>query len=267
MRLSFANGEHADFAVDGSASLGSAEGNSLVLHGSDVAPRHARLSVDARGIVLEVLEPAAQTHVNARPVREKALLRCGDVLCLGRVAITLKAGAGADIEPPPPSAPLARRPAEPADVVLRGVSGSHFGRCIAVNPRLLVGRDRECGLRVDEPQLTARQVAIETSGGAIYLRAVNGSGGVRVNGIPATDAVVYPGDQLTIGRSQFLVEAPSLPRRGEDAVDARAITETLVAVPESEPARGRHGPSGMWWLLGAAALLALLSVLLIQRGP
>jgi pSer/pThr/pTyr-binding forkhead associated (FHA) protein len=266
MRLSFANGEHADFPVDGQASLGSAEGNTLVLHGGEVAPRHARLTVDARGIVLEVLEPAAQTHVNARPVREKALLRCGDVLCLGRVALTLKTGPDEGIQAPP-STPLVGHPSEPAEVVLRGVSGSHFGRCIAVNPRLVVGRDRDCGLRIDEPQLAPRRLAIETAGGAIYLRGIKGAGGVRVNGIQASDAIIYPGDQLTIGRSQFLVEAPSLPRRGQDALEARAITETLVAVPDDGGAALRRGRSGIWWLLGAAALLALLSVLLIQRGP
>src|SRR5512142_2797852 len=83
MRLSFLNGEHADFVVeDGVISLGSAEGNTLVLAGRDIAPWHARITVDRRGIVLEVLDFAARTHVNARPVREKALLRLGDVLVL-----------------------------------------------------------------------------------------------------------------------------------------------------------------------------------------
>jgi len=266
MRLSFANGEHADFPVEGNASLGSAEGNSLVLHGGDVAARHARLSVDRRGIVLEVLDPAARTHVNARPVREKALLRCGDVLCLGRVAIILAAGPAEVLQPPPPPAPLALRVVEPAEVVLRGVSGRHFGRCMAVNPRLLVGPGADCGLRIDAPGRNLK-VAIETVGGAIHLRAVEGRGGVRVNGIPADEAIVYPGDQLTIGRSQFLIEAPGLPRRGQDGADTRAITETLVAVPDSPGVPERRGRSGIWWLLGAAAALALLSVLLIQHGP
>ena len=97
MRLSFANGEHADVVVDeGAASLGNAEGNTVVLSGRDVAAWHARLTVDERGIVLHVLDPTARTHVNARPVREKALLRCGDMLCLGKVMIEMK-GDGEDL--------------------------------------------------------------------------------------------------------------------------------------------------------------------------
>ena len=76
MRLSFLNGEHADFVVeDGVISLGSAEGNTLVLGGRDIAPWHARVNVDQRGIVLEVLDFASRTHVNARPVRANSCFR------------------------------------------------------------------------------------------------------------------------------------------------------------------------------------------------
>ena len=71
MRLSFVNGGHDDLVVtSGGVNLGSADGNDVVIDGKDVSPWHARIFVDARGIVLQVLDPAAQTHVNARPVRE-----------------------------------------------------------------------------------------------------------------------------------------------------------------------------------------------------
>ncbi|MCK9539557.1 FHA domain-containing protein [Dokdonella sp.] len=266
MRLSFANGEHADVVVEDTIILGSAEGSALVLPAREVAARHVRLNVGARGIVLEVLEPGARTHVNARPVRERALLHLGDIVCLGRIAITLKADRDDSIEAPPPVTQAGPAQA-PAAVTLRGVAGSHFGRALAINPRLTVGRGRDCALRIDEPQVARQHAVVEAAGQSIYLRGGGEGRSLRVNGIPVADAVIYPGDQITIGRSQFLVEAPGWPRRGEAGrIAGHAITDAVRALeaPPAAPVAARH--RGLWWLIGVAALIALISVLLIERG-
>ncbi|MEO7325262.1 MAG: FHA domain-containing protein [Dokdonella sp.] len=270
MRLSFANGEHADFVLDaGVASVGHADGNTLVLIGKDVAARHARLSVDARGIVLEVLEPAARTHLNARPVREKALLRCGDVLCLGTVTIAIKMDRDDLIETAlPPEVAVATASSSPARVILRGVSGSHFGKTIAVNSRLTVGSGADCGLLIRETQIAARHALVESVGDAIYLRNLAAPNGSTVNGVRVRNAVVHPGDQLAFERSYFVVEAPGLPLRGElRSNESLAGAESFDAVHDAasaiEPARPERA---IWWLIGAAVLIALALVLLIHRG-
>lgn len=271
MRLSFANGEHADFVMDGgSANLGHADGNTLVLPGRDVAARHARLTVDPRGIVLEVLDPSARTHVNARPVREKALLRCGDTLCLGSSMIVVKADHDDSIARSVPSMPAQPAPAtHPPRVILRGVSGSHFGKAIAVNPRLAVGRDRTCGLVIDDAHVAAHHATIENVGDAIYLRDAAATAATLVNGVRVGDAVIHPGDQIAFGREHFIVEAPGLPLRGDDGADVvRAITETMDAVHSGvgEAADGARAQGAIWWLIGAAALIAAALGLLIHRG-
>jgi pSer/pThr/pTyr-binding forkhead associated (FHA) protein len=270
MRLSFANGEHADVVVgDGATSLGTAEGNTLVLSSRDVAPWHARVTVDRRGGVLEVLDPSARTHVNARPVREKALLRCGDVLCLGKVMITLKVDHDELIETSLPAiSTTLPPPVQPPRVVLRGVSGSHFGKTIAVNPRLVIGRDPECDLVVDEARMAPRHAVLENVGDAIYLRDLAATNATSVNGVGTRNAIVYAGDQLAFERSHFIVEAPGLPLRGEDTTAAaQAITEAHDAVPaDGEAAQSRHPQGATWWLIGVAALIALGLVLLIQHG-
>jgi pSer/pThr/pTyr-binding forkhead associated (FHA) protein len=270
MRLSFANGEHADFVLDaGFASLGQADGNTLVLAGKDVAPRHARLSVDSRGIVLDVLDPTARTHLNARPIREKALLRCGDVLCLGTIAITVKMDRDELIETSLPSEALApATSSSPARVILRGVSGSHFGKAIAVNSRLTVGSGADCGLVINEAHIAARHALIENVGDAIYLRNITAANGIAVNGVRVGNAIVHPGDQLEFERNHFVVEAPGLPLRGEvRASYAPAIDEAFEAAEGAESALDRVPPErAIWWLIGAAALIALGLVLLIHRG-
>jgi len=271
MRLSFANGEHADFVVDGGAvSLGNADGNTVVLSSRDVAPWHARMTVDPRGAVLEVLDPNARTHVNARPVREKALLRCGDVLCLGPVTIALKADRDDAIltSVPAESSQAASPATQPARVILRGVSGSHFGKTVAVNQRVLIGRDAACDLVIEEPRVAPRHASLEHAGDAIYLREIEGSGGLLVNGIAVRNAVVHPGDQLAFERNHFIVEAPGLPLRGESGLrDAHVITETLDAVAYDESSQGgAQAQHAIWWLIGAAAVIAAGIALMIWRG-
>ncbi len=203
-------------------------------------------------------------------MREKALLRCGDVLCLGAVTIALKADRDDLIltSVPAESAPAASTATQPARVILRGVSGSHFGKTIAINQRLLIGRDPTCDLVIDEARIAARHATLEHAGDAIYLREVAGSGGLLVNGIAVRNAIVHPGDQLTFERNHFIVEAPGLPLRGESGLrDAQVITETFDAIRYDDSAHGgAQGQHAIWWLIGAAAVIAAGIALLIWRG-
>jgi pSer/pThr/pTyr-binding forkhead associated (FHA) protein len=270
MRLSFLNGEHADFVVgNGVVSLGQAEGNTLVLAGRDVAPWHARVNVDARGIVLEVLDFAARTHVNARPVREKALLRLGDVLVLGVVAMMLKPDRDDAIETTLPPEPIESGDASdfaPARVVLRGVAGGHFGRAIALRQRLVVGRAADCDIVVDDAQIAPHHASIESIGEAIGLRDMGSGAGVLVNGLRVSTAVLHGGDQLAFGRDHFVVEAPGMPLRGETAPDdalADADQNPAISADAAAPVDAR---GSIWWLIGAAALIALGLVWMLLRG-
>jgi pSer/pThr/pTyr-binding forkhead associated (FHA) protein len=269
MRLSFLNGEHTDFVVaDGVISLGQAEGNTLVLAGRDIAPWHARINVDQRGIVLEVLDFAARTHVNARPVREKALLRLGDVLCLGVVAMMLK--------PDRDDAIVTTLPAEPEDseespdgtparVVLRGVAGSHFGRAIALRQRLVVGRASDCDIVIDDAQIAPHHATIENLDETICLRDMGSGVGAMVNGLRLTTAVLHTGDQLAFGRDHFLIEAPGMPLRGE-IVSRQAESNAEADASDAVMTTPTDARGSIWWLIGAAALIALGLVWILLRG-
>ena len=269
MRLSFPNGEHADFVVEGGAiSLGNADGNTLVLRGRDIAPWHARINVDQRGIVLEVLDFAARTHVNARPVREKALLRLGDVLCLGVVAMLLKPDRDDAIEthlPDEPEKDSDTADAVPARVVLRGVAGNHFGRAIALRQRLVIGRAPDCDIVVDDAQIAPHHATVEAIAETICLRDMGSGAGALVNGLRLTTAVLHPGDQLAFGRDHFIIEAPGLPLRGEIplAPSANDATDGADDVGDVSHVDTR---GSIWWLIGAAALIALGLVAVLLRG-
>ena len=91
MRLHFPNKEHADLLVaPGDTTIGAADDNAVVLKRPGIAQRHAVLSVGERGFVLNVVDAGARVHVNARPVREKAIVRLGDMVSLDTLQFMLK---------------------------------------------------------------------------------------------------------------------------------------------------------------------------------
>ncbi|ANB17723.1 FHA domain-containing protein [Dokdonella koreensis] len=267
MRLSFPNGEHRDVVVTaGAVTLGSAQGNTIVIAADGVLAWHARVTADARGLVLDVLDGAARTHVNARPVREKALLRLGDTVCLDRVAFLVKPDRDTDVDADLTALDDADASGPVARVALRGISGSWFGKSIAINPRLVIGSAPGNDLVIDEAGVEPLHATILLSGQRIVLRSQEPAG-AQVNGVPVAAAVLQSGDQVVFGRNRFLVEAPGLP-----AVDQLSRTP-LVPQPVIDGSRldASDGDteatrSGLWWLIGGGALIGLALALLLLLG-
>lgn len=269
MRLSFSNRKHADVLVDnGVTGIGSAQDNALRLEESGIKPWHARLVVDKRGMILEVLDTEARVHVNARPVVEKALLRLGDVINLDAVAVTLKPDSDEVFDRRLPSESktgTGKVSSEVSRVVLRGVSGAYYGKTISVGEQLIIGNGSR-GLDLDEPEMGERHAAINATDEAIYFRDYQSDDGTEINGVRLKTAVLHPGDQVSFGRNRFVLEAPGYPARGQNMLTpaemAPAITQTLDAINIPDPVRFEatepdDQSSSIWWLIAAAALIGL----------
>jgi len=274
MRLSFSSGEHADVLVEGGVTgIGAAQDNAIRLDFGGVQPWHARLVIDKRGAILEVLDPRARTHVNARPIVEKALLRLGDVVSFDSVAVTLKPDSDKAIDTRVPAEATRGTPREFSRVVLRGVSGIHYGKTICVGARLVIGNGSR-GLDIDEPQTGELHASIDTTDEAIHFRDIGSVHGTEINGVLVKTAVLHPGDQINFGRNRFVLEAPGYPLRGQSmptpANQAPAITQTLDAIQISDPVPSappvEDSGSGIWWLIVAAGLIGLAIAALIWFG-
>ncbi|MEO8802132.1 MAG: FHA domain-containing protein [Rudaea sp.] len=285
MRLSFPNNESADVLVaHGDNAIGAAADNAIVLNVPGIAAHHVNLVVSERSVVLNVLDSNGRTHVNARPVRAKAILRLGDVVSLDTVQFVLKPDSDDSIRTKVP-APLPKDnstnpsdPSAPARLVLRGVSGNYFGKIVPVFGQLTVGSGNDCGLVLDENQAGGKHALVEVVGEAIYLRDLGSANGTSVNGVRVRDAVLYPDDQIGFDQDRFLLEAPGLPQRGQAADNAEfaepvaSITQTMRAIPK--PSAGAQAPApepvaqrnDIWWLIGVAALIGIgLAVLFFAK--
>jgi hypothetical protein len=227
--------------------------------------------MDRRGCILEVLDSAARTHLNARPVRERAFLRPGDIVCLGSVSMALKQDSDESIVTTLPldSAPIAGA-APPARVVLRGINGPRSGKSVGIERSTVVGRDAGCDIVVDESGISARHAAIENHGETVYLRDLGSNIGTLVNGIALRDAVLHSGDQIVFDHQRFVVEAPGLPVRGasngEAPAGTRPITQIMQAVQLPVEEAPRAANRSIWWLIGGAAVIGLVIAALLLLG-
>lgn len=248
MRLGFINTNREAFrSADARVRIGRADGNDLVLAAPGVAERHLAIAEDRRGLVLEVLPGAQHVYVNARPVRERALLRYGDILSVGGCKLSLLAEESA--RDGDASRPLARAAApRPGFAALRVVSGAWSGRLFSIEGKLSLG-----GRGFALPGLPACELKLEEAG----LRLETSDAQVSVNGIPRKRAMLQAGDQLTLGENRFVVEAPGLQAV---VLAAQELEDDPLPVPSALP---RHSRAELWWLLGTAAVLAAVIAVLL----
>ena len=119
---------------NGPVRIGSAPDNDIVPVGMGVDPHHATITADARGLVLAVLRGCQRVYVNARAVREQALLRYGDTVTLGANKFLVTSDAA-----PREADRMDAKAVSAGRAVLRIVSGATSGRALAVAPELHLG--------------------------------------------------------------------------------------------------------------------------------
>jgi DNA-binding NtrC family response regulator len=70
--------------------IGRDPGCAIVVEDAEVAPAHARISVEADGVVVEDLGAPDATRVGGEPVRGRRVLQAGDLLAVGHATIELR---------------------------------------------------------------------------------------------------------------------------------------------------------------------------------
>jgi pSer/pThr/pTyr-binding forkhead associated (FHA) protein len=252
MRIEFPHSTRAGFPWNHTLlRIGSDPGNDLILAASQAAAHHLSIHLDRRGWVLEVLPETTRVYVNARPVRERAILRPGDMLSVGdcRMLLCADEAPGGRTSPEMPEQ-------ERCTVALRAVAGPLSGQVLPLTHRLELGPQGQFPL--DLPQGEAASLVIFWREGQLRLETVQAADSrypARVNGTTVQQTVLLPGDQIGIGMHRFLIDAPGL----------EPEPEIVIPEPEPEPLpEDTAGPRGeVWWLIVTAAVLALGIALLL----
>jgi FOG: FHA domain len=255
MRIAFPNSAREEFRwPQPLLRIGSAPDNDLVVAPHQGAGHHVQIQQDRRGWVMQVLPSCGRVYVNARPVRERALLRPGDILSMGDCRMLLCAD-----EDPAQRAAVTLCGPEWCTVALRAVAGPLSGRVLPLAERLELGRGDNHPLELPEGESARLNLFWRDGQLLLETEAVPQRYPLRVNGIVVPHSVaLQPGDQLGIGAHRFVIDAPGLVTVPEVAV--------VVPPPERLP-EDLAGPRGeVWWLIATAAMLALgIALVLLVR--
>ncbi|HEN47316.1 MAG TPA: hypothetical protein ENI75_03010 [Mizugakiibacter sp.] len=251
MRLAFPQTSRADFLTDrGSVSLGTSPYGDVPLDGRGIAPCHIQLVANKHGVSLTVQADAATVYVNARPVHERALLRCGDRLSIGSAQVLLLSD-----QPPAPAPDVHSMDTVPSIAHLRAVAGPWSGRSFRVLPHLYL----PLGSQLPGPQSSSGSIRLVWRAGYPCLLGGQDPSSMqccRVNGYPIKSARLDDGDQIMYGMHRFIVDAPVLAARYDSA---HAFLPEEAAVPEDTAGSRRE----VWWLLFAAALVSFILALIL----
>jgi len=264
MRIAFPAEEYPDVPVErGRVRIGSSDDNGLVLDAEqEILPSHLQIEVESRrGIVLTVLSEGAKVFVNARPVREKAILRAGDLVVAGQVRMVLKADEDPVAAPEQRLTGTAAEQMGPTLPMLRAHQGAYFGQGLALGASTDFGAGPDCTVQIDEPEGAACLMRIEARAGRLALTVVAADTQIEVNGVKVSSAMLQSGDQIALTNNRFVVEAP-----GWGGAEAEAAPKTKPAttqvgrplvIPPPEQDQPNQGESTVDWVILAAAIVTI----------
>ncbi len=234
-----------------------ANGSIAVVDSSHGSLLLAQLSLDDRGLWLQVAAGVRGIHVNARPVRRMALLRAGDAIHVEGVQLLVLGQAEGVAHAPAPVESAANEDGS----LLRGVGGHHHGRSFTLQRPRIVGRGADADIDIDEPAFAVQHARIERHGARVLLRDLGSSDGSRVNGVAVRHCWLHAGDQVVFeGQHRYVLEVPNDPRHRQRLLDAGAEVEAIAEA--AEPVMRRRVRRWPWLLASALLLAGVLSLLL-----
>lgn len=222
MKLAFPNGEHGDVMLTrGALSIGNSAQDNIKLDATGVQANHLRILFDRRGLTLHVTQNNHNVKVNRRPVSFQAILRLGDEIDIAGIPCILRGEVKDD------PIPETEDEAETKDTLIarahmRAMNGSHAGKLFAL-PKTPKGSK---GFKISDGSLGS---TVSVKVGEQWVAAQkDGSIDMNVNGNPIEESLLFHGDQLTVGRHRFCLEAPGLLPRMKDNDDSALSGHTQV---------------------------------------
>ncbi len=88
------------------------------------------------------------------------------------------------------------------DAKLRVVAGPDTGKIVYVeDPVILIGRDDDCHLILDDPRVSNRHAMIYFASGEFRVKDLDSTNGSLLNGSPLTEFAFQDGDDLRVGKT------------------------------------------------------------------
>lgn len=217
MKLVFPGGEHPQVLLgQGVNRVGSDPLANIVLDRPGVLPQHCQLHVTDQAVMLSATAGTA-VSVNGRTVDGVITLRPGDSVAFDTVQALLAAidpfaaarrrvlaeGCARGAANDDPGA-TAVRPVLPK-FILRGMSGSVFGRSFPLLGPMSVGRAGECEMLLREGGLSRRHARLIPTAEGLQLEDLGSTNGCYINGKRVLRGMARAGDEIAFDSLRFLL--------------------------------------------------------------
>ncbi len=77
--------------------------------------------------------------------------------------------------------------------------------------RVLVGQSESCDLRLEDPAVSRRHLALDIQGSNVRLRDLGSTNGTRVNGVRVVEALLVGGEVIELGGTRLRLELGDAP--------------------------------------------------------
>ncbi len=259
MKLIFPNGEHA--AVDlgeGITMIGSGSDSQVVLIAPGVAVNHCEIEMHDGKAKVRIRDQSVATVLNGRQITQESPLKAGDLLLFGRIGCRVVAPERSAAVPIAPPAAVADeedgrtriRRALPK-FMLRGVSGTTFGRNFALVGTMTIGRQSDCGIPIQAEEISRQHARLQVTGEGVMVEDLGSANGTWINDKRVHTGMLMPGDELRLDTVRFLLMAPGIPVPSTPAPAAEVASK-------SSPRSGSGSVIG--WIIGGIVVVGVLVV-------
>ncbi len=259
MKLIFPNGEHAAVdLLDGITLIGSGSNCQVVLIAPGVAVSHCEIEMREGKGKVRIRDQSVATVLNGRQITQESPLKAGDLLLFGRIGCRVVAPDRIAAAPVAASVAVADdadgrtrvRMALPK-FMLRGVSGSTFGRNFALVGTMTIGRQSDCGIPIQAEEISRHHARLQVTTDGVMVEDLGSANGTWINDKRVHTGMLMPGDELRLDTVRFLLLAPGAPVA---QTPAPADDDTAKPVP------GSGSGSAIGWVIGGVVVVGVLVV-------
>jgi adenylate cyclase len=95
---------------------------------------------------------------------------------------------------------------------------------------LTLGRRDSCDIPLRFPNISGVHAQLTFRNGYWYLRDMNSTNGVKVNGVRITEKLLHPRDEISIGKRRYLIEyeLPADRRALDEVVEEDIMSQSLL---------------------------------------
>ncbi len=204
--------------------VGSAINSTLVLSGLGIEPHHVTIKIDGDRVTLHPM--AGDCFINGKTVETESELKSGDQLRLGLQQLAIvdsreqpKAGKQA---PQPKQQKIEHWTLKPDHPKLQG-------KLYTVRNKLVVGRDKGCGMMLPSKLLSRQHAELEVQGSSLWVHDLDSSNGTFVDGERVEKTFLKGGETLSFAKIDFQVIAPTVKEDLDQTMVRRAIDIETIA--------------------------------------